>query len=192
MKILCFGDSNTYGYDPCPPFGGRYPLESCWTSRLAKLSGWDVINAGQNGREIPSQEREWMQFDLIYRNNSPLDLLMVMLGGNDLMQGLSVSATTERMESFLKRIDIPAEQILLVTPPPMQPGTWSNDVLMTASRELIPAYESLAKQLGTQFVNTAYWQIPVTFDGDHFTEEGHSLFAEKLFSCIQSFSSQKP
>lgn len=53
MRILCFGDSNTYGYDPRGFFGDRYNAEDRWTDLLAKQIGWDIINLGANGREIP-------------------------------------------------------------------------------------------------------------------------------------------
>ena len=51
MRLVCFGDSNTYGYDPRSFFGGRYPGR--WTDLLAAETGWEVVNLGQNGREIP-------------------------------------------------------------------------------------------------------------------------------------------
>lgn len=33
-RIICFGVSNTYGYDPCSYLGGRYPKSLRWTGRL--------------------------------------------------------------------------------------------------------------------------------------------------------------
>ena len=61
MKIICYGDSNTYGYDPNGGPALRHPADGRWVDLLAKslhagesgslLSG--VFNAGQNGREIP-------------------------------------------------------------------------------------------------------------------------------------------
>ena len=39
-KILCFGDSNTYGYDPRSCLGGRYPDSVRWTA-LLEAAGWD-------------------------------------------------------------------------------------------------------------------------------------------------------
>ena len=50
MRLLCFGDSNTYGYDPRSYAGDRYPPESRWTDLLAESSGWEVVNMGLNGR----------------------------------------------------------------------------------------------------------------------------------------------
>ena len=54
MKVICFGDSNTYGYDPRGYFGGRYDADSRWVDILSVETGWTVCNMGQNGREIPS------------------------------------------------------------------------------------------------------------------------------------------
>mgnify|MGYP000389742753 FL=1 len=51
-RIICIGDSNTYGYDPAAFGGARYPEGVRWTSRLG--SAWDIRNLGENGREIPS------------------------------------------------------------------------------------------------------------------------------------------
>lgn len=48
-RILCFGDSNSYGYDPRSYLGGRYPASVRWTA-LLEAAGWMVINEGENGR----------------------------------------------------------------------------------------------------------------------------------------------
>lgn len=48
--ILCYGDSNTWGYNP--DGSGRYPKHIRWTSVLQKELGenFDVIPEGLNGR----------------------------------------------------------------------------------------------------------------------------------------------
>ena len=53
MKIYCFGDSNTYGYDARMLIDNRYPPEYRWVDILASRTGWTVLNKGLNGREIP-------------------------------------------------------------------------------------------------------------------------------------------
>ena len=90
MRLICFGDSNTYGYDPRSYFGGRYPAQHRWVDLLAQKLNCTVINAGENGREIPRREEELQRIALILSNQKPLDLLLVMLGGNDLLQSNSV------------------------------------------------------------------------------------------------------
>ena len=50
MNILCFGDSNTYGYKPDGT--GRFDTDTRWTSLLQKKLGADhrVIEEGLCGR----------------------------------------------------------------------------------------------------------------------------------------------
>ena len=80
MKVICFGDSNTFGYDPRSYFGGRYDGDNRWVDILAVKTGWKVCNMGVNGREIPSSAPQFP---------ADTDLLIVMLGTIDLLQGKS-------------------------------------------------------------------------------------------------------
>ena len=56
-RIVCFGDSNVYGYDPRSWLGGRYPSDVRWTG-LLEAAGWQVRNEGFNGQEIPTAQWE--------------------------------------------------------------------------------------------------------------------------------------
>ena len=97
MKVICFGDSNTYGYDPRGYFGGRYDADSRWVDILATGTGRIISNIGQNGREIPSAAPAFP---------ADTDLLIVMLGTNDLLQGRSPEQAAERLERFLSGIPL--------------------------------------------------------------------------------------
>ena len=168
MTIVCFGDSNTYGYDPRGYFGGRY--DAPWPELLGELTGWTVRNEGSCGRGIPLRET-------VFPGNS--DLMIVMLGTNDLLQGASAAQAGERMAHFLSGAD--RGKILLLPPPPMVRGEWvSGDGLIDASRQLASVYRELADRLGIRFLDTGAWEIPMAYDGVHFTEEGHRRFAEQL------------
>ena len=170
MNILCFGDSNTYGYDPRDFFGGCY--DKPWPQILAERSGWSIQNCGENGREIP-------RCPVSFPKN--INLLITMLGTNDLLQGNSVEITAQRMESFLQNIDLEKEKLLLIAPPSMKLGAWvSTQNIVEASRELTHAYHGLSQRLGIRFVNADNWNIPLAFDGVHFTEDGHRAFALAL------------
>ena len=186
MKILCFGDSNTYGYDPRSFFGSQYPAQHRWVDLLAQKLNCDAVNEGENGREIPRQVWELQRFDLMLSNQSPLDCLLVMLGGNDLLQGNSVEAIAQRMEAFLKRIPLEKPQIVLIGPPRMQPGAWITDNrLLEDCVRLNAAYQALAEKLGIRFIDTTDWDIEVTFDGVHYSEQGHQTFAENLYLALK-------
>ena len=181
MKLWCFGDSNTYGYDPCGFFGGRYAAP--WPALLAEMIGFQVINDGKNGRMIPEREHEFLQFRRDAERHSA-DALIVMLGTNDLLEGATAGAAAARMEAFLNRCDMP--QILLISPPPMKRGAWvPDDGLVEESRNLARKYEALAKRRGVRYADAGRWDIALAYDGVHFTEEGHARFADGLASCLE-------
>ena len=122
-RILCFGDSNTYGYDPRSYFGSQYPLGVRWTG-LLQNAGWEVVNCGQNGRCIPREPQLPAVTDLLRRVAA--DVVTVMLGSNDLLNGASADQTAKQMGTLLRYIkkDTGTANILLIAPPPMQPGDW--------------------------------------------------------------------
>ena len=177
MRILCFGDSNTYGYDPRGFFGDRYGAEDRWVDLLAKQTGHVCINASANGREIPRNPYALR----LLTEQQEVDIFLVMLGTNDLLQGASTKEAATRMEIFLNPLLPHCKQILLVAPPPMKRGAWvSTDELVDESIQLAVEYKLLAEKLNIPFADARHWNIELTFGGVHFTEAGHHAFAEKL------------
>ena len=177
MRILCFGDSNTYGFDPRDFWEARYGAEDRWTDLLEKHTGWQVINAGSNGRKIPRNSEL-----LVSHSQYPdADMILLMLGTNDLLQGTSAEETAAKMEHFLKGILPYRCKILLIAPPPVKRGAWvPSEELVTESIQLAERYSLLAKNLEIPFVDTRNWNMELTFDGVHFTEAGHHTFARNL------------
>lgn len=179
MRIVCFGDSNTYGFDPRGYLDDRY--ENCWPELLALHTGWEVTNAGMNGRTIPRHVPDW-----ILNAYQSTDCFLVMLGTNDLLQGASALDTARRMESFLTQIIPHCGDLLLVAPPTMQRGAWvSTADLVTESIRLMEEYRALAQKLNIAFADTRDWNIALAFDGVHFTQEGHHTFAAQMEKQIQ-------
>ncbi len=113
MNVICHGDSNTYGYDPRSYFGEQY--DERWVDILAEKTGWNVVNDGMNGRRISKRPIDVPK---------DTDLLIIMLGDNDLLNGRSAAETAQRMKAVLKKISLPKDRILLITPPPMKQGEW--------------------------------------------------------------------
>ena len=179
MRLVCFGDSNTYGYDPRSFLGGRYPAENRWTDLLAERTGWEVVNLGQNGREIPAGAGSLA--GLLRRD----DLLVVMLGSNDLLchPRFTAGDVSARMERFLNTL--PPCRVLLVAPPPMVMGEWvTEERLLLESVALAGEYEALARRLGMGFANAQQWKVELTFDGVHFAESGHRAFAKGIQEAV--------
>lgn len=141
---------------------------------LAKQTGWEVINLGANGREIPHNDASLNML----AEYAPVDIFLVMLGTNDLLQGATAAEAATRMEAFLNSFLPCCKNILLVAPPPMKRGAWvPTDALVEESIQLVEEYKLIARKLNIPFVDTRDWKIDLCFDGVHFTEDGHHAFA---------------
>lgn len=173
MNVICYGDSNTYGYDPRSYLGGRY--DHPWPELLAEKTGWSVINLGENGREIPISTVHFPQ---------DTDLLIILLGTNDLLQFWTPDAAAEKMERFLRSLTLEKEKIVLLAPPPMVFGEWVQDQeLIEDAISLGDCYKALAQHLDIRYARI-HCGNTMAHDGVHLTEEGHSVFAEDLFEYL--------
>lgn len=192
-RIVCYGDSNTYGYDPRSYLGGRYPEAVRWTA-LLNAEGWEVVNEGQNGRSIPRLDHEInAAVRTILRANA--EILVVMLGSNDLLQspGITADVCGERMEKFLAAVLTETQndlKVLLVAPPPMKLGAWVSDLsTLEESQRLAGCYQAVAQQLGIAFADADTWDIGLTYDGVHFSEKGHRAFTTGIRAAMDGLFS---
>lgn len=193
-RIFCFGDSNTYGYDARSMFGERLPEDQRWPEILQKLSGCQVINEGMNGREIPQTPWFLARFDGRLLECGPVDLVIIMLGSNDLLNTYrpDIQEIGARMEAFIVHVlEHPevagqGEKILLMAPPPTDVGrVREEDACYDRESERFGAcYEKIAIRHGLQFADSGKWEIPLAHDGVHLTPDGHVRFAEKLWGLL--------
>ena len=190
MTLICFGDSNTWGYDSRSYLGGRYDEGTRWPCLLSSALGAEVRELGENGRCVPHTAAEHSRALAELRRAAPADWLLVMLGGNDLLTADEPLAETPaaRMELFLPRVRaLPAleqARTLLIAPPPFVRGAWvGTDRLVSESRRLAGLYGRVAARLGISFLDAG--ALPLQYDGVHFTEEAHRLLAGKLAAFIR-------
>lgn len=187
MRILCFGDSNTYGYDPRSYFGE--PYSEPWPEIFSQKSGHQVFNAGQNGREIPHTSWQLQQFEAVLSCWGTFDRMTIMLGGNDLLQNQDFTAEDvgARMESFLTYLlqRFAPSSLMLIAPVPMVKGAWvQEEYLLRESFRLCDVYSDLADRLGIPFADSRKWDIEKVFDGVHFSANGHRTFANGLLKAF--------
>ena len=181
MKVLCIGDSNTYGFDPRSYIDARYPEEVRWTSRLEKIKGISVINFGINGMTIPGDHSIFT--DLIRRKDP--DQVVVMLGTNDILEGAGALIVSKRMESFLASLRTMKKPILLIAPPALQEGeSVPDEETIGESKKIGELYREAAERNACRFADAARWGIELTFDGVHFSASGHDTFAKKLAELL--------
>lgn len=115
--ILCLGDSNTHGYcaDPadCADGGIRFNEEERWTCRLQAALGPDylVTEEGLSGRTtvfVDPLHESMDALSVLYpllKSHEFLDLLVIMLGTNDVKERFGVNAVCIGlgMERLLQR-----------------------------------------------------------------------------------------
>jgi lysophospholipase L1-like esterase len=194
IRILAVGDSNTYGYDPESVGGSRYSRMKRWTGILDAEPGFTVNNAGENGVSIPRSPENaaaWLSSQI---DRWKCDVITLMLGTNDLLNMNVPSAQTvaERMAAFLdvcirtdRRI---ADILLLIAPPAMDPGLWTDTRTVEESLRLGDYYRYVADYYKLRFVDASQWGLPTCRDGVHLTAIGHQVFAENLMQVLSEDS----
>jgi lysophospholipase L1-like esterase len=163
--VLCYGDSNTWGYEPAT--GERFPEEVRWPGVLQKElgEGFRVIEEALNGRttvhDDPVEEHRNGRTYLrpCMESHAPLDLVVIALGVNDLKArfGLSASDIADgvgALASIAKTTGAGpggAPEVLLVVPPPVGKLTNAAQMFRGAeekSRDLSYQYRRVAGQRG--------------------------------------------
>lgn len=203
--ILCYGDSNTYGYNP--ETGFRYPYEQRWTSILQKNLGDSaiVIPEGLNGRttcfedQIRPGRNGAVYLDPCLHTHGPIDLVVLMLGTNDMKIRFQATPT-----DIGKGIDRLIKMILSITPQKREDGTPSKILLMSPpylgenlcdipsgeemgyqrgieySRRLAPIYEEWARFHQINFLDAAKCAKVSELDACHLTVQSHKTLGEMV------------
>ena len=207
MNILCFGDSNTYGYKPDGT--GRFDENTRWTQILQKKlgSGYRIIEEGLCGRTTVFQDelREGRRgLDLIgvtVEMHNPLDLMILMLGTNDCKTryGASAAVIARGQDQVIRKARKSSSRpfdILVVSPIHLGKGVGEpdfdpefNDSSEAVSRNLAAEYRKVALQNHAAFLNAADFASPSTTDREHLNEAGHAALAEAIYSKVLSMYS---
>ena len=206
-NILCFGDSNTWGYDPATQT--RFSKDIRWTGVLQQLLGskYNVIEEGLNGRTTNVNEKQdhglgyFRPFrsamdllSVLIETNSPLDLIIVMLGTNDLKTNFNQSsemiAKNMRLvcESIIDNDYFQSKSIILVSPTHINeesPNLLDSFIGTTqASQSFSNSYRKISDALNLHFVDASESVKTNKIDGLHWDSKQHSDFANSLFNKI--------
>lgn len=198
-RILCFGDSLTWGWVPVVDGmpSERYPREQRWTGVLADAlgAGHEVIEEGLSARttniDDPTDPRlngsKYLPSCLA--THLPLDLVILMLGTNDskanfhrspldIALGMSTLATQVLGSAGGVGTGYRAPQVLVVAPPPVAttPHPWFQLIFAGSQEktaELASVYSALASFLKVPFFDAGSVISTDGVDGVHFTEQNN-------------------
>lgn len=163
-RILCFGDSNTYGY--IPNGSGRYSEYIRWTGQLQKKlsSKAIIVEEGLCGRTTVFQDelrvgrRGIESLPVLLESHAPLDLVIVMLGTNDCktVYGASAEVIGKGIEQIIHQIKLilPETKILLISPILLGENVWKsefdpefNRASVEVSKQLKAVYKKVAEKM---------------------------------------------
>ncbi len=196
--VLCYGDSNTWGYDPATR--GRYSPHVRWTGVLAARLGaeYRVVEEGLNGRTTRWDDPiEPGRNGLAYlrpciESHQPLDLIITMLGTNDLKGRFNLSASdiaqsaaelAEMAWRFAHAPDGSHAKVLLVAPPAVSALTEFDQLFDGArekSRQFSRYYRLAAGWYDLPFFDAGAVIVSSEKDGIHFDADEHRKLGEAL------------
>ena len=188
-RILCFGDSNTYGY---APDGQRYEADSIWPGIMGKLLGdrFEVIADGKNGRTIAFDDpyiegcNGMLDIEASLEANAPLDLVVLMLGTNDLKKYFDATPAqiAQNLKTMCELIQQKTDAKILIASPMLLGDEieFSPTLSLEFGRAQIdysfdfaPQFSKVAQEVGAGFIDLAVVAVSSGADCLHLMPEEH-------------------
>lgn len=214
QTILCYGDSNTWGFVPNSInyetfYMERFSREIRWTGILQKKLGPDcyVVEEGMNGRttnvdyaEVAGRNGKTFLPVCLY-SHAPLDLVILFLGCNDLKAEFNRSAKEIALglDELIKIINAstfghdmqsPPQVLLIGYPVPAHEHGYKELFDLTGAiaraKQFDKYFSQIAEQNNCYYFNAAPHVSLCEADGIHFDEQGHGMFAELIFRQVKN------
>lgn len=206
--VLAYGDSLTYGADPA---SGRHPFEDRWPTTLERALGGKarVIAEGLGGRTtayddwLANADRNGARIlPTLLASHSPLDLVIVMLGTNDLKPavcgyaseaGRGMRRIVQIIKAYYAGEDMPAPKVLAVSPPHIVDT--DNEIMAThfggiahaksQSRDFARHYQRHASETGAAFFDASTVAVADPLDGVHLDAANTRAIGEGLAAVVR-------
>ena len=203
-RVLCYGDSNTWGYDPATC--GRYDRDVRWTGVLRNALGpdYEVIEEGLNGRTtvwndpIEGYKNGYEYLIPCIETHKPLDLVIIMLGTNDLKKRFNVPAhdiaqgagvLVQVVQKSETGIDDNPPPVLLIAPPPIVKLSDFADMFEGAgpkSQKLSEQFKAVAEELGCPLLDAGAVIVSSDVDGIHLAPEEHAKLGQAVAERVKA------
>jgi lysophospholipase L1-like esterase len=205
--LLLFGDSNTHGTMPMPDLNGegRFSRDERWAGRLARLlPDWEVIAEGHPGRTtvhddpVEGAHRNGKTvLPSLLESHQPIDVVLIMLGTNDLKGRFSLNATDialslERLVLMVRASGAGpkggAPKVVLVAPPPIiEVGALAEMFQGGAAKSALLAARigEVAARMGVPFLDAGTLVKVSPVDGIHYDAEANPVLAGAFAALIR-------
>ena len=201
-RILCFGDSNTYGYIPT---GGRYDEHTRWPMRMQEIlgDGYAVIEEGFNGRTCVYDDpvEGGFKSGINYlppclMSHNPLDAVIIMLGSNDTkarfgMTPMSIGQSMMQLVRVAKQYAVneagESSHIIIAAPPQILDNLMQTrhaecfgEQAIAVSAGLSRELRRISKLMRCDFFDAVPYAEVSPLDAVHMTARGHLRLAEAM------------
>lgn len=204
-RILCFGDSNTWGFSP---FEYRR-MDGRWTRSLdLNPEKIEVIEEGLSGRNavcidtFQPEKSGFKDFKTAILSHHPLDLIILMLGTNDLKSSYHSSARfiANGLRQYVREYmnptlfeGMPTPKLLVVSPillrehlPALQgPGGTFDAYSVEQSRLLADEIKAAIEPYPVEFLDASRYAKASDTDGIHMDEDNHRRLAQAISEKIR-------
>lgn len=207
--ILTFGDSNTHGTPPIVDLTKyqRFDAATRWPARMiAGLgAGWELVEEGLPGRTAQFDDpvmgahmNGLAGLKMALESHGPIDVLVLMLGTNDVKARFSASAevVASGIAALLDVATHPLMQarhggfkVLLICPPPVEEvGPIKAEFFGGAarSRALPELYRALAANYGAAYLDAGAVIAVSGLDGVHFEAAAHGALADAVAASLRA------
>lgn len=202
-RILCFGDSNTWGYIPGKNGLVRYDEQTRWTSLLQEKMGdaYKILDFGLCGCESGAKVKNkcfnadaQTLFPSVLCASLPVDAVFIMLGTNDLkkVNNWQSGDTAKNLDMLINVTHTlsPGARIFLAPAVILKSGL-SNDIefdesALEKSKLCAQEVAELAKRRDIPLFDTNQFVHELDFDGCHFTATDHKAFAEGFAEFLKA------
>lgn len=202
-KILCYGDSNTYGF--IPETGARYSEHERWSGILKELlsSEFFVIEEGMNNRTGFFTNPAGLQFSgnkhlsVCLKNYDNIDICILALGTNDshFFYNLDENIAKTGLENLINILRNKNKEMKIIIIPPVKItedilhsgfSVMFNKKSIEIIREIFPIFEVIAKENNCYYFDFNQIVTPSKTDGLHYTASSHKIIAENLSNFIRN------
>lgn len=199
-NILCYGDSNTFGYNPKD--NSRYDENTRWTAVLQKNSGdeYNVINEGMPNRTGFVDNPEGFLFssqkhfpETLLKTDS-IYCLILAIGTNDLMFQYNITFDTveKGLNNLIKTAKEKTKNIIIIPPTILKNsilnsffGSLFDETSIVKSKEIGKIFKQISDKNNCRYFDINEITEPSDFDGLHYDEKSHKLIGDKLTELIK-------
>lgn len=212
-KILCYGDSNTWGHNPheVNPVTGvpaRYPEHVRWPSAMADVlgDGYCVLEEGYCGRTtvfddpLANGRNGLKHLEVAFRTCDPVDLIIIMLGTNDEKEMFGTDPYIIyngmlrlicELKNLMADSNSPDAKIMIVNPARLSPCGDGSFTYGFSQKSVDMAdgvrkyYMQLAEEMKCEFFDADAITTVDPADGTHLTADGHKALGRAMAEKVK-------